>query len=454
MAEAVAVVSLVATIGTLIDLSTRLMKRLIEYQRSVQSLPKTFKGLETKLPLILNTLKRISTHAKNGGVDEETKLLLEPIVHSCLVRIEALDEILAKIAPNPNDCVFERSIKATLSLRHEKEIEKLMKDITEYLAILTLHSAAFATQLAQTQKVDKPVFMLPYPRDTAYLDRPDISLAIATVLQSERFVTLCGTGGVGKSQIAIEYCYRFQNLHPNGHIFWVHVGTLERALGDWNQMARKLAIPGFEKPNADVLQLAKDYLSEEAHDPWLLILDNADDRDVFFKAQETQTNGTANKLAGHSPHNSKGTTLVTTRDRSLGESLCSKRATISVTPLATAGALILLRSKLSGNDWDEANGLELVQELDCIPLAITQAAAFISHNNIGMSEYLGILAEEARDLLHEEIWDSRRDQDMQLPVLRTWRLSFDLVQKQNPRAVEILAMIAVIDRQGIPKSLL
>lgn len=299
--------------------------------------------------------------------------------------------------------------------------------------------------------------MVPFERDTMYLDRPNISREISHILQDNRLVALAGTGGVGKSQIAIEYFYRFREQHPSGHVFWIHFSTLERAVSGWSQMARKIEIPSFDRPEADILHLVKDYVSDEAHGPWLLVLDNADDGDVFFKSQIcTSKSSTTRVMSSCLPLSKGGITLLITRNRSVGEKMASRKATLSLhTDISRRS--VITSFKITRNDWDEANASKLVTELDCIPLAVTQAAAFISQNSMPISDHLASLqadSEETMALLGEEIYDVRRDQDIQAPILRTWKLSFDLIEKQKPRAIEVLGVMSVLDRQGVPKNLL
>ena len=53
--------------------------------------------------------------------------------------------------------------------------------------------------------------------------------------------------------------------------------------------------------------------------------------------------------------------------------------------------------------------------------------------------------------------DRRRDgpgRDFANSVIRTWKVSFDQIRKQDPRAAELLSLMAVLDGQGIPKKLL
>ena len=53
-----------------------------------------------------------------------------------------------------------------------------------------------------------------------------------------------------------------------------------------------------------------------------------------------------------------------------------------------------------------------------------------------------------------DLLDHRRHSESQNSVIRTWKVSFDQIRKQKPRAAEILFLMAVLDRQGIPKTIL
>ena len=191
-----------------------------------------------------------------------------------------------------------------------------------------------------------------------------------------------------------------------------------------------------------------------------MVLDNADDLDTFFAktipigpdCQPTKP------LVDYVPLSSRGLMLITTRDGKMSRRLGGRDTPILVEAMLPSEAQDLLRSRSerSGSDNDE-NSRILVDELAYIPLAITQAAAFISENEISLAEYLNILHtgdSDLQDLLDEDLRDLRRDPESHNSVIRTWKISFDLISKQNPRAAEMLSLMAVLDRQGIPESLL
>src|SRR5947199_154886 len=95
---------------------------------------------------------------------------------------------------------------------------------------------------------------------------------------------LCTT--FSKSQIAIEYCYRFKAKNPSSSVFWVHASTAMRFDQAYNDIAKKLNLPGHEDPKVNILQLVYEWLSNEDHNTWLMVLDNADDIETFFSAKQ------------------------------------------------------------------------------------------------------------------------------------------------------------------------
>ena len=192
-----------------------------------------------------------------------------------------------------------------------------------------------------------------------------------------------------------------------------------------------------------------------------MVLDSADDLEVFFK--KPTANATDNEctspLKDYLPQNPNGSILLTTRDERLGQRLAGRHASMIVDRMSLQEAQDLLRNgqlelpKHSNLD-DTRN---LLEALEYLPLAISQAAAFISENHITLSEYLEILRtsdSDTQELLNEDLEDLRRDKESENSVIKTWKLSFDLISEREPRAAEILSLMAVLDRQGIPKSLL
>ena len=191
-----------------------------------------------------------------------------------------------------------------------------------------------------------------------------------------------------------------------------------------------------------------------------MVLDNADDIDTFFARPDstvTESESTL-PLKDYLPRSSRGLLLITTRDKRMSERLAGRQASIVVHRMSYPEAQELLKSQTERYDSLNTHDSEtLLDALEYIPLAITQAAAFISQNYITLTKYMEMFCtndSEVQDLLDEDLGDLRRDSESQNSIIRTWKLSFDLIREQKPRAAEMLSLMAVLDRQGIPENLL
>ena len=195
--DPVTAVALIASIGTLLDYGGKLAARLVEYQSSVSGAPQAFKGLKINLPLILDALERISNRTKDGKVGDESRRALVPVILSCHSLIKALNEIMTKIVPLPTDSMLDRGIKAAQSIRKDRELDGLVKQLTDHLSTLVFHSTACAGLSQPPRNPIKSVFSVPFERDANYVDRPDIMQEIERILQCSSRAVLAGLGGVG-----------------------------------------------------------------------------------------------------------------------------------------------------------------------------------------------------------------------------------------------------------------
>ena len=191
-----------------------------------------------------------------------------------------------------------------------------------------------------------------------------------------------------------------------------------------------------------------------------MVVDNADDASMYYGTRPSDSHkqpSDSKPFARFLPQSPYGRVLITTRDRRLGERSSHKQGIIQITPLSMAKSKDLLRSKISEENWSEDEAMKLVEYLSSLPLAITQAAAFISENSLTVSEYLEMLIsneDDLKELLSEHLEDPRRDWSSENSVIRTWKLSFEQVSKESPRAAEVLSLLSVIDYHQTCRSLL
>lgn len=219
-------------------------------------------------------------------------------------------------------------------------------------------------------------------------------------------------------------------------------------------------LPGYNDPKIDTPRMVLEWFHEADNEEWLLVLDNADDINIFFptEAPDASDSECPLPLRNYLPRSQGGSMLITTRDERIGKRLAGSNALITVEPMSHQEAQDLLglweiESSDSVQYLDHSRNL--LEALGYIPLAITQAAAFVSENHISLSKYVQMFrSKSVQGLLIEDLEDPRRDLQSENSIFKTWKMSFDLIIKQTPRAAEILSLMAVLDRQGIPRSLL
>ena len=230
----------------------------------------------------------------------------------------------------------------------------------------------------------------------------------------------------------------------------------------YRDIAQELRLPGFDDLKLDQTQLVVQWLKkEEIH--WLMVLDNADDTDLFFPTIGFDNTISMNEilakpLVEYLPLslNVQKALLVTTRNRILGTDLAHGESSIEVRPFSFQEGVNLLQKKVDFDllPSDDDSCRKLLEVLGCIPLAITQAAAFMKRNRMTLSEYHAALDKDESSLiehLSQELQDPQRPRGTPNSVFRTWKISFDYLSVHEPQAARMLSLTAILDHQSIPE---
>ena len=247
----------------------------------------------------------------------------------------------------------------------------------------------------------------------------------------------------------------------------MYAANATRFVQGYRELARQLKLPGHEDTQVDTCKLVSDWLNQDDDDAqWLFVLDNADDADIFsYRAgvvtSTAELDTAPRPLIDYLPRhlNATRSMVVTTRNRDIGEGLNEGEPCITVGPFSAKEAQDLLRTKARRqvNGSDDGATQTLVEALGRIPLAITQAAAYMNRNNMDVGEYLTALRKDQQNLidhLNIDLLDHRRERGYPNSVFRTWRLSFEQIRKHEPRAAEGLSLMAMLDGQQIPLELI
>ncbi|KAK2789171.1 hypothetical protein FQN53_002396 [Emmonsiellopsis sp. PD_33] len=354
----------------------------------------------------------------------------------------------------------------------KEDIEHLISEVNEKLDNVP-GKAEYSNRL---ERADRTAVIVPYPSNPGFIGRS------ATLDKlKERFgpafaqngityqarAALFGLGGIGKTQIALAFAYWAQKEYPSLSIFWIHASTPERFRQGAAQIAQECKVPGHDDPKADVAQVLKVWLEEKIRGPWLMVLDNADDVQMFFGPDsslpsthaEPSESRAGTQLRHYIPNSSHGAILVTSRNKSAAVKFTKSIGAdiISVDGMDGKECNDLIRTKLGGESLDPDDVTRLMDRLEHVPLAIIQAVSFLQHTSFSISRYLELLDEGDNvlvDALSQSFEAEGRDDSIQNAVTATWIISFDQIREQYPAASDIFARLCFFDRQGIPREFL
>ncbi|KAF2008302.1 hypothetical protein BU24DRAFT_138403, partial [Aaosphaeria arxii CBS 175.79] len=228
-----------------------------------------------------------------------------------------------------------------------------------------------------------PSIVIPFARDADFVDRGTLLDELCErCTQPDARQAIVGLGGVGKSQLAIEHAYRTREQSPETWVLWAHASNAVRLEQSFRDIADRVKISGRQDPQVNIFKLVHDWLCDSKQ-PWLLVLDNVDDASFLLEAQPASSKTAARPLREYLPYCEHGSILVTTRNKEAALQLVEQRNIITLDPMDEAQSLTLLARKL-GAQADKSDGAklaeltELAAALEYMPLAITQAAAYIS----------------------------------------------------------------------------
>ncbi len=337
-----------------------------------------------------------------------------------------------------------------VSLEEEQAIERLLSGVQQGRVKPT--TVAFPGQSIPHAYASFPgplptLWNIPHLRNPVFTGREQLLAHLAEKLHPGEAVAfalpqalaISGLGGIGKTQLAVEYAYRHRQDYQA--VFWTRADTTDALVESYGEIARLLQLPEKEEQDQSrVVKAVQEWLRTQTK--WLMIFDNADDLTL---------------VRTYLPSAFGGHILLTTRTQSIG----GLAAGITVNILdKDIGALLLLRraglvavdaSLDAAPPSDLSQAKAIAEELGGLPLALDQAGAYIEETECDLAGYRRLYQTRRAELLQ-----SRRGfvGDHPEPVATTWSLSFAQVKQGNPAAADLLRLCAFLAPDAIPEELL
>ncbi len=257
-------------------------------------------------------------------------------------------------------------------------------------------------------------------------------------------VEVAGMGGVGKTQLVTEYCYRqFSNQY--GLVAWFNAESIDSLVADYRQLLADMAADGDLTPSDDTDEIICEVKTRlfRSQVPWLLVFDNLEDRKL---------------LARFVPRGAgmKGHVLVSTRQVDTLELNDEVQGPIILGCFSPEESLELLRRAAgSDNMLGRARTLaatDICQRLGHLPLALSMAAAYMRRCDVNCAEYLDRYT--ASEKSGQSLLRHGKLSDYSFSVASSLSLSLGAIEKESPMAVEVLRLLCFLGPDQITKTLL
>ncbi|MGW4639242.1 FxSxx-COOH system tetratricopeptide repeat protein [Sphaerisporangium sp. NPDC004334] len=256
--------------------------------------------------------------------------------------------------------------------------------------------------------------------DPRFIGRDDTLADLYRALRANRPTSavqaITGLGGMGKTQVAVEYAFRHGVAYDL--VWWVRAEDPTTLRGDYAELATELRLP-FEKDDQAIAALRQELRRRKN---WLLIFDNAED---------------PGEILPLIPERHMGHVLITSRRPEWPH---AELRHLDILPVPAAVDYLRQWGGITSADTAK----DLAEALGCLPLALAQAASVIA-DGMSATDYLDHLHKQSPELFMRGPAGNH-----QATIASTWRVSFDRLADRSPAAVSLLRLTAFLGAEAIP----
>ncbi|RPB19149.1 hypothetical protein L211DRAFT_814727 [Terfezia boudieri ATCC MYA-4762] len=279
-------------------------------------------------------------------------------------------------------------------------------------------------------------------------------------------IVLYGTGGMGKTQLALEYIYQYYKDYSS--VFWINAATdqttilgftqiMQRLIQhhaevseDYSHIGRLLGMAGKLDSNGRfvitqaseaqyVVDAVKQWFALPENPNWLLVFDNLDDPDLV-------------DIEEYIPACNHGTVIITSRRRDLQQGRRGFEVQL-MNPIEAIQLLLKACAMPKFEDLipsEQTTSSTIAEELGYLPLALDQAGAYIHMAQYSLGQYLEDYRTNASYLLSKGWKGGKQDRS----VFATWEISFNTIQQKSPKAAKLLSICGFFNNEAISEELL
>ncbi|KAI4216046.1 MAG: hypothetical protein LQ351_001542 [Letrouitia transgressa] len=436
MAEVAAFSTAVSAID-LLALAGKILKRYHDYVASGHRVPKNLQNVANQIPFLRESLRQ-HAEAEKAALSSGNFAATAFLLAECQTYLTRLQNFIDELIPEPGANRLVKIRKAIKSVRKEDELKQIQSELAQQISALTYgNSVSTLSKLSAHRCIGhaeeasgaihnapfKPIYGLPTTKVSRFIGRQDVLNDIINYLikrdnglsknaaATRTVAVLQGMGGQGKTQIALEICENLQVQNQFKSILWVNARSEDSVVHAFERFAQQMTQKGshFSDTEAKI-----DYVLQRIEDtrrPCLLIFDNYDDLDNF------------KGIRRYFPMRKCHAVIVTSRHEDsvfLGDA-------IPVSAMSSSEAIALLFERIG--QAQKAEDVEtagiIVGRLGFLPLAISQAGAYIKSMKIPTRDFMKHYNERASSILQQvpSLWEYG------ISIFATWEMSMEQYSK-------------------------
>lgn len=262
--------------------------------------------------------------------------------------------------------------------------------------------------------------------------------SVPTQSNMSRTFAICGMGGIGKTDLAVEFVYS-RKQHYDA-VFWIDSAGDSQLASEFGRIAAEL---GLEEPTdaQDLItsrESAKAWMAGRTpvnRSSWLLVFDHADKLEL---------------LSDYWPKQGNGSVLVTSRDPLAKSNLSFDIAGLDLEPFSVLeGAEFVRRLTNCDNSKEERDASEaMAYQLGGLPLAIFQMAGVIRRKELTIAEFITMYEGDAEYAKLRHVSNNAQRMRYGNTLATTWNLD-DL----GAHSLSFLKVISMLSSDRIQESM-